>query len=122
MNTHELAWAAGFFDGEGTITCQWFNHNKYVRIQIYQKDIRPLKRFRKATIGVRSAIYGPNTSNCYVLTFTNLAALELFNLLKPYLSEPKIEQGEGAIQQYEEYREWLANLTNPQGLAKLAAD
>lgn len=44
MSTHELAWAAGFFDGEGCVTlCKG-----YARISITSTDLDMLERFRDA--------------------------------------------------------------------------
>lgn len=61
MDTHELAWAAGFFDGEG---CSSNRRDKsrpdYVSVvvKIGQSDRRPLDRFQKAVLGLGS-IGGP---------------------------------------------------------------
>ena len=62
-DTHELAWAAGFFDGEGC--CSVFRVKdrekpySYTSLQISQSDIRPLERF-KAAIGSCGHLYGPH--------------------------------------------------------------
>lgn len=61
----ELAWAAGFFDGEGTIACS-FSHrktsrdggNRTLQIQIGQTDPFVLRRFQKA-VGGLGVVYGP---------------------------------------------------------------
>lgn len=49
--THEVAWAAGFFDGEGYITIQERHHPKYVgfylRIGINHVAIEPLLEIQK---------------------------------------------------------------------------
>jgi hypothetical protein len=55
MDTHELAWAAGFFDGEGHIGAS--NTRRDIYLSISQIDRRVLDRFRDA-IGV-GRVYGP---------------------------------------------------------------
>ena len=58
MNTHELAWAAGFFEGEGCISAVPRAHGGHrFQIQICQVDTEPLERFRLA-VGVGS-LFGP---------------------------------------------------------------
>jgi len=66
VDREELAWAAGFFDGEGHMragfrarsdrskTRRW----RYVCIDVSQNDRAPLDRFQAAVGGVGS-IYGP---------------------------------------------------------------
>ncbi len=92
----ELAWAAGFFDGEG-----WSYQIRktgvqgqtliYTQIGVAQKDIRPLKRFHEAVGGV-GAIYTGGTSNTYQWRVTGTQADAVMELLWDYLSEPKREQ------------------------------
>jgi hypothetical protein len=57
MNTwrEELAWAAGFFDGEG---CSRSKSKKYSVMTINQIDTEVLERFHKAVLGL-GKIYGP---------------------------------------------------------------
>lgn len=57
MDTHELAWAAGFFDGEGSTVRM---NGKYARMQLAQSEsgIGTLRRFRRA-VGAGSVV-GPN--------------------------------------------------------------
>lgn len=66
MDTHELAWAAGFFDGEGCFTLVRTprplrgGQNIHPRLSIGQIDRRALDRFREAVsrIGI---IVGPES-------------------------------------------------------------
>lgn len=70
LDTHELAWAAGFFDGEGTTSAVRQRHHKRpdgtyrydypaVHILISQNhDAAVLHRFKAAVSGI-GAIYGP---------------------------------------------------------------
>jgi hypothetical protein len=55
MDTHELAWAAGFFDGEGHVGASTKRRDIYLAIS--QVDRRVLDRFRSA-VGV-GAVHGP---------------------------------------------------------------
>ena len=64
MNTHELAWAAGFFDGEGhsgnvssTRRDDGLTTKRFY-ISVTQIDLAVLERFRVAVDG-RSRVYGP---------------------------------------------------------------
>lgn len=55
MTNEELAWAAGFFDGEGYISIVARNtkihnrhyHHQYIRLGINHVDPRPLQRFQQ---------------------------------------------------------------------------
>jgi len=60
MDTHELAWAAGFFDGEGTIG-QYFatrHTHPWVKVSIAQVDPAVLYRFQRAVLGL-GTVRGP---------------------------------------------------------------
>lgn len=66
LDTHELAWAAGFFDGEGTTCCTHGtrqNGYKYLNLhfEVRQIDRQVLDRFRQA-IGIGS-VTGPYAVN-----------------------------------------------------------
>jgi len=108
-NETELAWCAGFFDGEGYIGYHYTTPiYLQLRLEIGQKDKRVLERFRKAVGRTGVSINGPHKngrSTRYVLGIHNDNAIKVFNLLKPYLSEVKLEQGKEAIKEYEAYRE-----------------
>lgn len=96
----ELAWAAGFFDGEGCTTLAKKNANKTVRVIVAQKDIRPLQRF-VAAVGDRGKIYPPRGEHMVRHWASNAepVAREVLALLWPYLSEPKREQAERCFSQ-----------------------
>lgn len=89
----ELAWAAGFFDGEGS-----FSTNKgYITAHVTQADDLPiLKRFHRA-VGI-GRIYGPYQRQARWKPFAKWQAIathevdELFRLLSPYLSPVKKRQ------------------------------
>lgn len=56
LNRELLAWAAGFFDGEGTIFLH--TQNKKPRIEVGQQDTEVLAHFDQATLRL-GKIYGP---------------------------------------------------------------
>lgn len=55
MNENELYWAAGFFDGEGTIG--YHPGKKAIYMKVVQVANEPLERFQKAVGGGK--VYGP---------------------------------------------------------------
>jgi hypothetical protein len=88
----ELAWAAGFFDGEGTFSAPRRQDKKYcyLTLSVAQKDPRPLHRFVRA-IGAAN-VTGPNKEGMHHAQLTSTKAVLAAALLEPYLSEPKREQ------------------------------
>ena len=60
MDRELLAWAAGFFDGEGNAQ---LNKKSYPRVQINQLDREVLDRFTEA-VGV-GKVYGPYQHNSH---------------------------------------------------------
>lgn len=107
---NELAWAAGFYDGEGCITLHKSKHSgknwKYPNIHIGQVDRRPLDRFLKA-IGV-GHIYGPyrHSKNTNAKERFDLfvrkqdEVLHVISSLWNFLSEPKKEQIKEVMSQW----------------------
>jgi hypothetical protein len=67
LNREELAWAAGFFDGEGSIGCYITSNGKSYRsprlmIQIAQTDPEVLERFRDSVgVGRVTGPFSPKT-------------------------------------------------------------
>lgn len=67
INREELAWAAGFFDGEGHIRYGEYRNTSGgikstgMRTHIPQIDPRPLQRFQAAVLGI-GIIDGPRRS------------------------------------------------------------
>jgi hypothetical protein len=63
VNREELAWAAGFFDGEGTV---YLHHNRtertgsWARLTVMQNDPQALARFQGAVYGL-GTLHGPYT-------------------------------------------------------------
>ena len=94
MSETELAWAAGFFDGEG---CSHVarstkpNVSPYVRLAVAQKERGPLFRFQDAVgTGTINGPYGGGVS--YWSAGGRLQARAVMEKLWPYLSEPKRDQ------------------------------
>lgn len=96
----ELAWAAGFFDGEGCICLHKQQPLKSgriklaLRVSVSQLDPRPLEKFHRI-VGFLGYIYRPaseaKAKACQWNASTN-QAYRVLSLLWPYLNEPKKEQ------------------------------
>ena len=118
MNTHELAWAAGFFDGEGHIGVHVGDHSQgrpWKRIDLYlsisQVDRRVLDRFRDA-VGVGS-VNGPyihpsvaarkNEQPRYYFTTAKFEHIQaVVAMLWQFLSPVKREQALSALRTVKE--------------------
>ncbi len=132
MDRHELAWAAGFFDGEG-----WAAKNKTRGVQgrVNQADVNGvpavLLRLRSALGGI-GAIGGPTIKAgrrpLYSWTVSNRADVELLlDLLKPWLGSVKLLQlsravarstpGTASATPTDEWRAWAAGLFDGEGAA-----
>jgi hypothetical protein len=111
----ELAWAAGFFDGEGSTILKPYVNSRYrdstpgLELRVAQDDPRPLRRFFRA-LGV-GRFYGPYVSKkrpgrtwfswaAQSRDDIQIAAL----LLWPYLSGPKREQMHAAFTEFHALR------------------
>lgn len=102
MSDIELAWAAGFFDGEGTVsqTTAKGTHKRYLIVRLAQTDRRPLERFA-AAVG-HGRVNGPYThtkgegrwSDFYTWQAGGSKAEMVLAKLDPFLSAPKREQAE----------------------------
>ena len=104
LDTHEIAWAAGFFDGEGCTTCNGKLENKNPTLcviisQVYKPN---LYRFKKAVLGLGSVHERSNrTTNEYkVSTFERSQAV--ISLLWKYLSGDKKAQYKRTLKYYME--------------------
>jgi hypothetical protein len=94
--SEELAWAAGFFDGEGCTSLSRKGDNAHLRCAVSQKDRRTLDRFQ-AAVGV-GRIYERRHATPWVWQTTNEADTRtVLALLDPYLSEPKREQAQSRM-------------------------
>lgn len=101
LDTHELAWAAGFFDGEGSVFYRG-RKRRELALTVAQADRRPLDRFA-AAVGV-GAVRGPykqrykNGKPYYVFSVSAHTRVQaIIALLWKFLSEPKREQARAAL-------------------------
>ncbi len=106
MSVLELAWAAGFYDGEGYAGTQLARSgNRHLRLSIGQADRSLLERFQRAVYGLgringpyqRSAPDGTPRKPMHYWRASSCEARRVIDLLTPYLSEPKLAQIEAAV-------------------------
>lgn len=103
----DLAWAAGFVDGEGCFSMKRRSHGTRFgfRFTVNQIDRRPLDRLAK--ILGRGVVKGPRISKSakhspvWRLDISGKHAITIYELLEPYLSEPKREQAIRVLDQVE---------------------
>lgn len=103
INREELAWAAGFFDGEG---CTRYNKSRRHRggnleVTVTQTDTVTLKRFQRAALGT-GRIYGPKdvVGGRPQWQFKNSSyehGQAVIAMLWPFLSEIKRRQAHAAL-------------------------
>lgn len=93
----ELAWIAGFFDGEGSSYIGWGwpkkdgTRSPHVYISAAQKHKAPLERIQR-TLG-KGSVTGPNRRGMFTWQLQSSKDVpEVMNLLWPYLGEIKKEQ------------------------------
>lgn len=120
MTETELAWAAGFFDGEGNAMLGRPGGYRQVIAHIGQADRRVLDRFQGA-VGV-GKVYGPRAHKnprarpMYEWKAWTPTSFHLVMwLLWPWLSEIKRMQFHQAS---EEYRAWRSPNPHPRGAGK----
>jgi hypothetical protein len=97
-NEIELAWAAGFFDGEGHVRSKKDANGRRAEMQVAQKTRECLERLQKAIGGV-GTIGGPYHSRnpVYFWYLTKTPEVDrVLTILWPYLSGPKRTQAEKA--------------------------
>jgi hypothetical protein len=90
MRETEIAWASGFFDGEGSIQVSGkFPNSRVIQIRVSQTDRRPLERFKEAVCcGNLTRDWG-NVSRWQV---SGKKAIDVLEMMWPYMSDPKKEQ------------------------------
>lgn len=92
---YELAWAAGFYDGEGS--AGFYSNGSSSRsmrlcASVAQKDLRPLRRFQRALGFGRIGNIAAQSGVSYWRVTSEPDVRRLSQLLWPHLSEPKREQ------------------------------
>jgi hypothetical protein len=109
----DIAWCAGFFDGEGHISYKEKINpkTKHVTGTLYccipqKSDNREVLDFFQSTIGF-GTMYGPYTNKTngkecerYEIQFKTDEILKLFTLLKPYLKSKKTQDFQKALGSY----------------------
>lgn len=115
-NRNELAWAAGFFDGEGsTFVCR---RNRYVAVGISQSDVygppAVLVRFQRAVGGI-GILNGPirvktpagddAESKWIYNAFGHEMAQAVLVQIWPWLGSVKREQARGGLMAHRAYRQ-----------------
>lgn len=100
MEITEVAWAAGFFDGEGTTSVLKAKRDKYsyIRMQVTQKNKETLDRFQTAVSG-KGKIYKSNTRDIHSWNvYRKEDVLYCLKTLWPFLSSQKREQANMVLQ------------------------
>lgn len=107
---HNIAWAAGFVEGEGYIgfVPQIINGVNYPRlkfnvVQVYREPLDKLVEVLQ--VGKVRGPYGPYSGNRqphYQYNISNQSAVEALEKMMPYLFQ-KGEQAKLAIEKYKEY-------------------
>lgn len=100
----ERAWAAGFFDGEGTTSNEFTRSYPTIKLVVVQVERELLERFNDA-IGQLGTLYGPyprgdNQPISHVVVTGFERTQMTLALLWPYLSAPKKVQATKAMQYF----------------------
>ena len=122
-----LAWAAGFYDGEGSTKNVYYHYknkkgkrkkpNANICMTVSQTNKQILLKFKKS-VGGRGRINGPYQYSAqkkpyWIWSANCLSARETFNLLKPYLSFEKRKQYEIVAKETRTYsrrkKGWISN-------------
>lgn len=107
LDTHELAWAAGFFDGEGCTFIHNYTDNRHspkLMFSISQVKPQVLVRFRKAVHNL-AEIRGPfrnrKVQDIHRLDTSNFEKVQaIMAMLWKYLSDVKREQYKKNVKLY----------------------
>lgn len=104
LDTHEIAWAAGFFDGEGTTRFgHYLSRGRLCRsfsISIAQAEPESLNRFRKALFGLGkiSPDRQEGRTDMWVWRVTNWRDVQAcVAAMWPFLCTPKRDQARRAL-------------------------
>lgn len=101
----ELAWAAGFFDGEGYVGVYYDRRaalpKPKLQVSINQVNPEHLHRFR-AAVGRLGNLTGPYKNGKWQPHFTytayGTAGITVMEMLAPYLTGEKVDNFEGAME------------------------
>lgn len=101
----DVAWAAGFFEGEGHINVQIRGGKSYIAAVVSQVYREPLDKLEKVFGGKVRGPYGPYSGNRrphYQWSAYGSSALNFLNDIMPYLYR-KGDQARVAIDKWENY-------------------
>lgn len=110
MESNDLAWAAGFYEGEGSCgvwgKLRWNEKAKrwikpQLRVDVVQKEPEPLYKLREI-FGYGSVLRDKYNVVYHYRTSAKLAKHFLESILPFIINPRKIEQANGAIQKYKE--------------------
>lgn len=99
-----LAWAAGFYEGEGSATAWSYRSEIRVRLEVAQQTVEPLAQFERA-IGPLGSVQPSGGGRCHsyvVVGFPRVQAVAA--MLWPWLSARRRRQLSAALGAYMERR------------------
>lgn len=105
LNT-EVAWAAGFFDGEGNT--HFSGRNRFV-LSISQTAIEPLERFKNAFGEYVKKVNGPYTpktarsKSYWSISISGERARTVISTMRPYLCSIKLRQADEALKKFDQH-------------------
>ena len=109
---YDLAWAAGFFDGEGSFIFSKSRKHRSTSISISQADRFVLDKFRDIVdCGTVGGPYGPYNNGIsikpqYKFRVNSLREFNIvYRSIKPWLSPIKIAQAELVLEKYSRYKD-----------------
>lgn len=125
VNREELAWAAGFFDGEGSTYARKVKGYAYLVLSVHQVELENLQKFQRA-LGMRGVINGPyggpkRVSPIYQWTSCTFEDSQaVMAMLWPFLTTPKREQYKAALKTVKENPFFTYSKEDKQSLASQA--
>lgn len=118
-NREELAWAAGFFDGEGCTVQRHIKGNVYPALSVSQVERAPLERFQRAVGGLgtigKAYQYGRmknSIQHWHVSSFTEVQAV--IAMLWGFLCQPKRDQYKRVLALAKENPDWFKSYAQKQ--------
>ena len=118
VSLEEIAWAAGFFDGEGSVGLRNMKnlqrpHAKTLTLQICQCERYPLDEFRRI-LGLAQKVHGPyykasTKLPVFKIDVVNKTAVDALHLMLPFLRTRRQQQASDMIAQWLEYQKHKAH-------------
>ena len=104
LNKSDLAWAAGLWEGEGSVGCYRKPDGTWqLQLQVSMTDFAPIARFAELFGGhplgpyKRPDPYRRGLKAYYRTSFSGEEAIRVFRALEPWLFERRLWQGAKAI-------------------------